>query len=221
MITNLNLAAPTGTAESQLIRAVKILMEMHPELIVNIYDGTTNEIKDWLENGKKVENHTIEIDLTLQGKDIAEKNTILESIKMSYVEENLLIVPVNHPLASKEALKEDELQAVFEDVVFINRFKGAAVQEVGYEYLDEHKIKYKKSNFTVKSLEGSVRAVAAGIGVAILPRGTVEEILPDQIKGISLPGPGNKRQFYLAWKKGKNHSENAKELAKILGVDIP
>lgn len=202
-------AAPTGIAETLLVRALGVLMEGQPNLGVGVRDGTTKEILGFLQKG--------EVEVAFQGKNFDGKAGV-RCIKVPHEEENVLVVPTGHYLALKDVLTEELLREAVEAYPFVGRFEGAAVQEWSHEYLTKRNLKAKPSGFYVKSLEGSMRAVAAGIGMCIVPKGTAEDICAKQIKAISLPGTDTKRLFYFAWRSGEPLSDAARELARILGV---
>jgi DNA-binding transcriptional LysR family regulator len=223
MSAELKLAAPTGISETILMRAIRELMGKHPGLAVVMKDGTTPDVTRYLADGF--------VRLTLQGKDIkgevevGGKKVVIETRPIAHQEENVLAVPIGDLLALKEALTKEELADVLSRRIVIGREEGSGVHEKCREYLAKQglQVLINDEQFVVRSLEGSVRAVAAGIGVAILPKGTVEEICPRHIKGIRLPpGPGDKRLFYVAWRAGYKLSDLERELCAILGVsDLP
>ncbi len=213
----LRLAAPTGIAETILIRAVSELIQRDSALLVEVQDGTTKDLPEFLKNGKA--------ELTLQGKDIAKKGEI-ETHKLPHEEENVLIMSVREKWAPKDDLTDNDYREILTTRMLIGRFEGAAVDEVCREVVKEIGVSDEElmtRRFTVRSLEGCVRAVAAGIGVVILPKGTAEEICPRQIKAFPLPPVEHQmRKFYVAWCHGHALSQPARDLCGILGVqDLP
>jgi DNA-binding transcriptional LysR family regulator len=118
-------------------------------------------------------------------------------------------------------LSIEELAKLVTTRLAIGRPEGSAVQDVCREYFKSQDLlsQINDKQFVVKSLEGSMRAVAAGIGITIVPRGTIEEILPHAIKDIRLPpAKARTRHFYVAWRKGHVLSATARELLGILGA---
>lgn len=209
MDTMLRVAVPTGIAETQLIRALRILTLRRAGLRIEVTDGRTEMVVRRLLEAK--------VDMILVGKDLA-KCRELSCIKIPHEEENVLIVHIGHHLALKDSLTEPELKAALSQQPFVDRFDGAAAQEAQDAYLTKRKLAPTSSGFYVQSLEGCVRAVAAGVGMAIVPKGTALEICTTQIKAIQLPGNDNRRRFYIAWRKNRSLSEPARELARILGA---
>lgn len=219
MTKEIKLAAPTGISETILMRAVWELMRKHPTLAVVMKDGTTSDVTGYLAGG--------DVHLTLQGKDIKgevevkRKIVVIETRLIAHQEENVLAVPIGDLLALKDTLSKEELADVLTRRIVIGREEGSGVHEKCREYLAKQNlhVQINDKQFVVRSLEGSVRAVAAGIGVAILPKGTVEEICPRHIKGIRLPpGPSDKRLFYVAWRAEYKLSDLEQELCAIMGV---
>jgi len=211
----LKLAAPTGISETILTRAVAGIMRRRPDLQVNMLDGQTPDVIKFLQEGQA--------DLGLAGKDLGKEEGI-EASQIPHEDENVLAVAVGDLPALKDILTKEDLANILSTRILIGRGKGSGVHIKCREYLKNQGFGLdgvRDTQFIVQSLEGSVRAVAAGIGVAILPKGTVQEICPQYIKGLRLPGGlGDKRQFYIGWQKGHEFSDVERDLCRVLGVAV-
>lgn len=223
MSTILRVAAPTGIAETILVRGVAELLHLFPELRVEIKDGQTPDVLDYLLRKS--------VDVGLAGANLGREKGI-EAAKIRHWEENVLAISKAKLSALQDTLSKDELAHILSRYVFIGREPTfAGVQDRAQKYIASLNlgIEIDFTKFSVKSLEGSVRAVAAGIGVALLPKGTIEEICPYSVKGLRIPpDPDESRresgesfdrcQFYMAWRKGHVLSDIELELCRILGA---
>lgn len=218
MSETLRLAAPSGIAETILLRGVRVMISENPHLKVVIRDGQTPEVVENLK-GKRV-------DLAIVGKDISVEGEI-ETQKLPHTEENILAVPISDLLALKDEITKEELIDILvaKKRILIGREKGSGVEDKAKKYLQSIGVNLAALNddrVRVQSLEGSIRAVAAGIGVTIVPKGTAMEICPQYVKALRLPMGNddnhNRRQFYVSWRYGHQLSGAESELCQVLGV---
>lgn len=169
-----------------------------PEINFMLYQNLTNQILDQLEAG--------EIDFCLCSQPLFREH--VQWIQL-LIEEIILIVPKDHPLAQRSTVKLNELS----EEPFIAFKKELSLGEI----IDQI---FKEAGFTPKiTFEGEevgtvTGLVAAKLGIALIPKVRTVEIAG--ISQVHVSAPKCQRVIGMAWVEGRYLSPAAKHFKEFV-----
>jgi LysR family hydrogen peroxide-inducible transcriptional activator len=182
-----------------LSTVVSRFVELYPALDLNIREGLTTTLLKCASN--------CETDIALLGQTVS--NHGLES-EVLFTEELFLAVPSKHPLA----LKPNILAADLANEKFICLEAGHCLGDQIMGFCERNGLELQAA---LKSSQlATVQAlVMAGLGIALVPR--MAKISGQTVLVYrSLEKPKPMRTIVAAWRKGREHSEAAREFLKHL-----
>ncbi len=156
----LTVGASTTIAEYMLPALLGGFKAKYPEVNLRLKVSNTEGIVSMVENNV--------IDLGVVEAPVSNKNLLVE---ICQEDELVLVLPPEHPLASREAVSASDLL----DYSFICREEGSGTREVVTEYLKQQGIDRSdiKECLELGSSESIKGAVEAGMGISILSRASV------------------------------------------------
>lgn len=174
---------------------IKLFPDVEPEL----------EISDTAEILGKIKEH--EIDIGFIGAPPEANNLQVEK----YITDNLiLILPTNHPLASKNAVTVEE--AIKQP--FISREIGSGTRKTIEEALEKQGIVTSSINeiMDLGSSQAVLAGVEAGLGVSIISKHAAEKALATgTVKTVPFKNIEFRRDLYLVFDKNRFLSRTQKE----------
>jgi DNA-binding transcriptional LysR family regulator len=160
----LTLGASTTVAEYMLPVLLGDFKAQYPDVRLQLRVSNTEGIVSWIEHS--------EIDLGIVEAAVTNKNLLVEICRMDQL---VAIIPPQHPLATKSAIRVQELL----EYPFICREEGSGTREVITEYLGYCGV--CAANLLIGMELGSPEAVKgaveAGLGVSIVSRVTIAKEL--------------------------------------------
>lgn len=171
------LGASTTIAEYMLPFLLGDFKNKNPEVNIRLKVSNTEGIVSMVENNI--------IDLGIVEASVNNKNL---QVDVCRVDQLVVIMPPNHPLASKQALTADQLI----EFPFICREDGSGTREVIADYLKEHvgSDAEMKVCLELGSPEAIKGAVEAGMGISIMSHSTVvKELKLNTLAAIPLSPP--------------------------------
>jgi|SRR5271165_170285 len=151
-----------------------------------------------------------ELDLGLVSYDARDPRLLARAFM---TDELIVIVPRNHPWATKRRIKPQDLAGE----TFIVAAQGAGTRAVVEERLKAQGI-VLTTVLDFGNLEGVKHAVEAGLGVSIQAKSVVQrELAAGSLSGIRLTGMDASIQFYYTCRKNSHLSNAAKALVAMLG----
>lgn len=169
-----------------------------PEIQFKLYQNVTNQVLDQLEAG--------EIDFCFCAQPLLREN--VRWIQL-LIEEIILIVQKEHPLAQRNTVKLNELS----EEPFIAFKKELSLGEIIYEI-------FKEAGFTPKiTFEGEevgtvAGLVAAKLGIALIPKVRTVEI--GGIAQVHVSDPKCQRVIGMAWIEGRYLSPAARHFKEFV-----
>ena len=151
------IGASTTIAEYLLPSLLREFSSRFPELNISLKVSNTEGVVEMVESNS--------IDLGIVEAPVDNGNLEIEVCRM---DELVVIVPPDHPLAYQDCVSPDELQ----EYPFVSREEGSGTRGVVHEYLKEHGVQTEEINTTLDlaSPEAVKGAVEAGIGVSVVSR---------------------------------------------------
>jgi DNA-binding transcriptional LysR family regulator len=150
-----------------------------------------------------------EVDMAIMGQP--PEHAHLEAV--AFMNNPLIIVaPPDHKLASRKRIALKEL----EKEVFLTREPGSGTRGAMQRFFRQQKLKLT-TGMEMGSLSGIKQGVQAGLGLGLLPKGSVEvelmlgRLVELKIKGLPIP-----RHWYVVMRKGKRLSVAAEEFRLLL-----
>ncbi len=174
--------------------ALAVFHEQHPGIELTVREQSSEELAEML--------RIDELDLAfLSVTERIESHGL--GLHQLVSEELVAVLPANHPLAGRDAVRMRELA----DEQFISYREGSRLRELlevaGHEagFVPQVKLESNES-------QRIRRLVARGMGVAILPRSDAERP-GDEIVVVSLTEPSLRRDITLAWRADRRHAPAA------------
>ncbi|MBM9511968.1 selenium metabolism-associated LysR family transcriptional regulator [Desulfogranum marinum] len=137
-----------------------------------------------------------------------------------YMDELLIIVPANSPLAQKKNVPVAEIL----QHPFIHREQGSGTRKVVAKILENKGLKEKNvfEIATIGSTAAVKEAVKAGLGISILSKKAVaEEIKNGTLVGLTLDNEPMERPFYLIQRKNRELTPIAAAFTTFLIKKLP
>ncbi len=174
---SLIIGASTTIAEYLLPKLLGAFKESFPEVNIRLQVGNTDAIVAMVENNL--------IDLGLVEAPVYNKNLEVEVCRL---DEMVLAVPPDHPLASRKSVSIGEIRRY----EYITREEGSGTRAVIDQYLKEQGLGYSDLDVVLElgSPEAIKMAIESGIGLAIVSRSTLtKELKLGTLKAIPLNPP--------------------------------
>lgn len=171
----------------------------YPHMDFSLTQATSLNLQKRLEEGA--------IDLCLSQK-FESKVIDIDWIEL-WSEELYVIVPNNHPLASRKTIEVHEIK----DEPFISIKRGNALRQFIDRYLKEAGIT-AKTTFSGEEMHTIAGFVSAGLGVSIIPHIKGLEVF--DVTKISVSAPSCRREIGVAWAKNRYLSPAANEFKDFL-----
>jgi len=195
----ITLGASTTIAEYMLPALLGEFKSKYADVNVRLKVTNTEGIVSMVENNV--------IDLGVVEAPVNNKNLLVEVCR---VDQLVVIVSPQHPLADKPAINMKELS----EYPFICREQGSGTREVIMEYLAEQNFAKDHLNSCLElgSSEAIKGAVEAGMGVSILSKSSIsKELKLGTLKGIPL-NPALERPFSFVRQRQKFRLRAMEEL---------
>ena len=176
-----------------------VVQKKYPNMEFSLTQATSLNLLKRLEEGA--------IDLCLS-QEVESKIIDIEWIEL-WSEELYVIVPTNHPLASKETIALHEIKGE----PFISIKKGNSLRHFIDKRLKEAGIT-AKTTFAGEEMHTVAGFVGAGLGVSIIPN--IKGLENFNIKKISVSTPRCVRNIGVAWAKNRFLSPTANEFKEFL-----
>ncbi|MCW8830296.1 MAG: selenium metabolism-associated LysR family transcriptional regulator [Gammaproteobacteria bacterium] len=192
------LGASTTIAEYMLPLMIGEFKEKYPDVMISLKESNTEDIVSMVENNV--------IDLGIVEGYVNNKNLVVEECKMDQL---VVIMPNNHPLAEQKAIHVKEIVAH----PFISREHGSGTQEVITKYIEQHgDHDLLDVCFELSSPEAIKGAVEAGMGISIVSKATIlKELRLGSLTAVNL-SPKLERPFSFVRQRYKFKSRAADEL---------
>ncbi len=174
---SLLIGASTTIAEYMLPRLLGAFKRQFPDINIRLQVGNTETIVAMIENNM--------IDLGVVEAPVYNKNLEVEVCR---IDEMVLIVSIDHPLASKSKISVEELKKYR----YISREEGSGSRSVIDSYIKEQGLSYSdlKVEMELGSPEAVKMAVESNVGIAIVSRTTLnKELKLNTLKAIPLDPP--------------------------------
>lgn len=174
---SLLIGASTTIAEYMLPRLLGAFKRQFPDVNIRLQVGNTETIVAMIENNM--------IDLGVVEAPVYNKNLEVEVCR---IDEMVLIVSIDHPLASKSKISVEELKKY----LYISREEGSGSRSVIDSYIKEQGLSYSdlKVEMELGSPEAVKMAVESNVGIAIVSRTTLnKELKLNTLKAIPLDPP--------------------------------
>lgn len=174
---SLLIGASTTIAEYMLPRLLGAFKRQFPDINIRLQVGNTETIVAMIENNM--------IDLGVVEAPVYNKNLEVEVCR---IDEMVLIVSIDHPLASKTKISVEELKKYR----YISREEGSGSRSVIDSYIKEQGLSYSdlKVEMELGSPEAVKMAVESNVGIAIVSRTTLnKELKLNTLKAIPLDPP--------------------------------
>lgn len=174
---SLLIGASTTIAEYMLPSLLGAFKKQFSDVNIRLQVGNTDAIVAMVENNM--------IDLGVVEAPVYNKNLEVEVCRL---DEMVLIVPTDHPLASKTKILVDELKKYR----YISREEGSGSRSVIDTYIKEQGLSYSDLNVEMElgSPEAVKMAVESNVGIAIVSRTTLnKELKLNTLKAIPLDPP--------------------------------
>ena len=171
------IGASTTIAEYMLPRLLGAFKKSHPDVSLRLQVGNTDAIVSMVENNM--------LDLGIVEAPVYNKNL---EVKACRLDEMVVIVPPDHPLAQFKTIRPDQLT----HYPFILREEGSGSRSVINEYMKNSGMNFIDFDIVMElgSPESLKMAVEGGVGVAITSRTTLaKEIKLASLVAISLNPP--------------------------------
>jgi len=192
------LGASTTIAEYMLPLLIGEFKAKYPDVMISLREANTEDIVSMVENNV--------VDLGIVEGYVNNKNLTVEKCKMDQL---VVIMPNNHPLAVEKEIHVKELVAH----PFISREHGSGTQEVITKYIEQHgDHDLLEVSFELSSPEAIKGAVEAGMGISIVSRATIlKELKLKSLTAVNL-SPKLERPFSFVRQRYKFKSRAADEL---------
>ncbi len=193
-----SLGASTTIAEYMLPLLIGEFKVKYPEVQISLKESNTEDIVAMVENNV--------IDLGIVEGSVSNKNLQVEQCR---VDQLVVIMPNNHPLATAATLQVKDLLAH----PFICRESGSGTQEAIINYVREQTPDSMLNVcFELSSPEAIKGAVEAGMGISIVSRASIEkELKLGTLTAVEL-SPKLERPFSFVRQRYKFKSRAADEL---------
>jgi DNA-binding transcriptional LysR family regulator len=186
----LRAGSSTSIAQYVLPRMLGCFKREHPQVKLQIRSGNTEEVVDWLIEGR------IEIGL-IEGPALR-KDVRVEP----FMEDELvLLFPANHPWKKRQSLTIEDL----EGAPFLLRERGSGTRRVLEAALQKAGLKMKDLEVAMEldSSEAIISSVESGLGIGFVTRAAVLPRLPlGRIATARIAGLRISRNFSLVYPAG-------------------
>lgn len=183
-----------------LPKIINKFKELYPEVKIISYVNNTEHLQEMINNNK--------IDFALMEGYVPVENVCSEAFSKDRL---ILLLPPDDPRVKRGSVSLDMLK----DDSFLLREKGS----VGRNYVD---VLFSSHGFPIDpvmesvSTHAIVRAVNAGVGVAILPKDLVEHsVLSGYVGSCEIEDIDLTRHNYIVWHEGKYLTEKMKALMDL------
>lgn len=184
--------------------------------LIGRYKKEYPEVKVFLEIGdtERAVNSLLErrLDLAVVGAPVKNRKLVSTLFEKDRI---VLIVPINHPFASRPAVSIDEVLG--EKLIW--REKGSGTRKVLEEKLIQHGVNLKCLNLVLEmgSTEAILTAVEEGLGISLISNWAVKKSeASGKIKSVEVEGLDLERNFYVVFHKQKNHSRAAQAFLDMI-----
>jgi len=174
---SLLIGASTTIAEYMFPSLLGGFKKRFPDVRIRLQVGNTDSIVAMVENNM--------IDLGVVEAPVYNNNL---EVEMCRLDEMVLIVTPNHPLATKTSVLIDEIK----DYSYVSREEGSGSRAVIDSYIKEQGLSYSdlKVEMELGSPEAVKMAVESGVGIAIVSQTTLsKELKLNTLKAIKLNPP--------------------------------
>lgn len=199
------LGAGTTLATYVLPDLLRRLQYQQPEITIEVQVGNTEELVEQLQRG------TLELALIGQphGQAYLDDEPFLN-------DELVLIVPPEHRLA---AASSTDLRELGQEIL-LAREAGSALQSATAQLLVQAGVTPRRL-LVLASLEAIKRGVEAGLGVAIVPRLSIDrELAAGALAMLTLPGQRTSRSFVVAWLRSRTPGPAAQSFLTLLRTPL-
>lgn len=193
-----SLGASTTIAEYMLPLLIGEFKAKYPDVMISLKESNSEDIIAMVENNV--------VDLAIVEGSVNNKNLIVEQCR---VDQLLVIMPNNHPLAGETTLHVNDILGH----PFICRERGSGTQEAIMNYIEQQKPdSILNVCFELSSPEAIKGAVEAGMGISIVSRASIEkELKLGTLTAVEL-SPKLERPFSFVRQRYKFKSRAADEL---------
>lgn len=201
----LTIGASTTIAEYMLPALLGDFKDRYPEITIHLKVSNTEGIVSMVENNT--------IDLGVVEAPVSNKNLVVEPCRDDHL---VAIVPPDHPLAMREALRFQELL----EFPFICREEGSGTREVINDYMGRMDgcAAGLKVAMELGSPEAVKGAVEAGMGISVVSRATIQkELRLATLVAIQLDPP-LQRPFSFVHQKQKFRLRLMEELLEFARI---
>jgi DNA-binding transcriptional LysR family regulator len=187
VVGHLKIGCSTTAGKYILPQLVARFRRMHSRVQVTVYNSGRDHVMDMLCDGMT---HISVVSSLVRCRDA--------EFQPFFTDRVVLIVPVNHPWASRNSIKPQEL----DKVDFILRDNMAGTRQVMVEGLMEHGIHLDdlKTVMELGNAEAIEMAVEEGIGVSFVSRLVAQRgVALGRIKIVKVEGLDLERKIYMAY----------------------
>lgn len=202
----LSIGASTTVGSYLVPRMFGELQRRHPELRLQLEIGNTTQIHDLVRHDR--------VELGLTEGLVNDEDLTAEVFAQ---DEMVAIAAPRHPMAARRGVTAKELVAL----PFVMRERGSGTREVIEAALAKKRLEVEPV-MSLGSTEAVKAAVAAGLGVAIVSRLSIElEIASGSLVLVDTPDLSIRRALHLVELKGKSRSPAAARFIELVPRSRP
>ncbi|MGC1563248.1 MAG: LysR substrate-binding domain-containing protein [Bradyrhizobium sp.] len=192
------------TAAGVVPKALKILVQMAPQVNVSITEGLDSEIADLLRRGQ--------LDLVVSRIGLGPEYPDLEQETL-FISDWALITRVGHPLSRRPSVKLSDLK----DVRWVLPAGGSAFRQQMERVFAASDLGWPIQSINTNSIIAIKAIVMSTDCVSLMARGLVEvEIEAGRLWAIALEDIGGQRTVGLMWRRNEKLAPTAARLVEIL-----
>ena len=192
------------TAAGVVPKALKILVQMAPQVNVSITEGLDSEIADLLRRGQ--------LDLVVSRIGLGPEYPDLEQETL-FISDWALITRVGHPLSRRPSVKLSDLK----DVRWVLPAGGSAFRQQMERVFAASDLGWPIQSINTNSIIAIKAIVMNTDCVSLMARGLVEvEIEAGRLWAIALEDIGGQRTVGLMWRRNEKLAPTAARLVEIL-----
>ncbi len=206
----ITLGASSYAGEYLIPQIIPDWEKTHPEIEVKVTTTDSQQIFEQVISG--------DIEMGIIGASLEDEKLETREFAINY-DELILIVPVNHPMATKNEVSINDLR----NQDFICREPGSATRMWYREAFLNHGLSFDDLNIVAEfdSHQSIIKAVEFGTGISMVPRKAAQEAIQlNKVKEIKIKElEPLKGSSYLIWNKERDLSKDMQEFMDFLATE--